>query len=107
MSNFIEFLKPRWPPFIIAFIAGPLFFMWIGWLVPGGEIAKAETKALVSYKAQRCVKRALADPEVTPDMLNEFSKRREIADKHAVMPGDEKADPGVSSECNSLLAAKA
>ena len=73
--------------------------------MPGGEIAKAETNALVSYQAQQCVKGALADPEVTPDMLSEFSKRREIADKHAVMPGDEKADGGVSSECNSLLAA--
>lgn len=106
MSNLIDFLKPRWLPFIIAFVAGPLFFTWIGWLVPGGEIAKAETKALVSYKAQRCVKRAMADPGVTPDMLNDYSKRREIANKHAVMPGDEEADRGVNSECNSLLVAK-
>lgn len=104
MSKLIEFLKPRWLTFLTAFIAAPFFFVWLGWLVPTGEVARAETNALLSYKAQQCAGRARADSTVTAEMLGDFTKRREIAAQHAMMPGDEAVDTAVRNECSSLLA---
>ncbi len=43
------------------------------------------------------------DPEVTPDVLENWTSRRELAEKWAVLPGEEKADSDVASECASRL----
>lgn len=104
VSNLTEFLKPRWLTFVTAFIAAPFFFMWLGWLVPAGDVARAESSVLLSYKAQQCAQRALADTAVTPEMLSDFSQRRKVAETHAMMPGEEATDPKVRNECSSLLA---
>ncbi len=44
-----------------------------------------------------------ADPEVTPEVLENWTSRRELAEKWAVLPGEEKADNNVVSECASRL----
>ncbi len=41
--------------------------------------------------------------EVTPEVLKDYSARREIAEKWAVLPGEEKADVFVTNECSSRL----
>ncbi len=60
--------------------------------------------ALVAYRAGLCVEWARSDPEATSDMFGDYSARRKIAEKWAVMPGGEKADPDVTRECASRLA---
>ena len=49
------------------------------------------------------MERAQLDPEVTPDVLKDYTARRKIAEKWAVLPGEEKADRDVVSECSSRL----
>lgn len=104
MSGLTEFLKLRWLTFVIAFIAAPFVFLWLGWLVPADDVARAESDALLGYKAEQCAKRALADVAVTREMLDDFSTRREIAQTHAMTLGDDEADPKVRNACSSLLA---
>ncbi len=49
------------------------------------------------------MERAQSDPEVTPEVLKDYTGRRKIAEKWAVLPGEEKADAAVTNECNSRL----
>jgi len=64
---------------------------------------KAVVNAVVSYRADLCAKRAQADPAITADALKNWSSRRELAQKWATLPGEEKADVDVVSECSSRL----
>ena len=43
-------------------------------------------------------------PEATSDVLNNFGDRRKLAEKWAVLPGEEEADNDVVIECSSQLA---
>ena len=61
---------------------------------------EAAKDAVVAYRAGLCVERAQSDPEVTPDVLKDYTAQRKIAEKWAVLPGEEKADRDVVSECN-------
>jgi hypothetical protein len=63
----------------------------------------AVQEAVVAYRAELCAKRAQADPEVTPAVLENWNSRAELAEKWAVLPSEEKADSAVVSECSSRL----
>ncbi len=85
---------------VIGLILGPFISSWLGWQVTAGTMEEAAEDAVVAYRAGLCVERAQSDPEATPDLLKDYSARRKFAEKWAVLPGEEKADRDVVSECN-------
>ncbi len=89
---------------MIGLVLGPFISSWLGWQVTTGTMESAASDAVISYRAGLCAERTRADPEATSDALNEYSKRREFAEKWAVLPGEEKADSAVVRECNTRLA---
>ena len=102
-GEIIQEWRPRIFFLVIGLILGPLISSWLGWQVTTGTMEEATEDAVVSYRAGLCVERAQSDPEATPEVLKDFSARRELAKKWAVLPGEEKADAAVTNECNSRL----
>ena len=103
VSELIQEWRPRIFFLVIGLILGPFISSWLGWQVTTGTMEEAAKDAVVVYRAGLCVERAQSDPEVTPDVLKDYSARREIAEKWAVLPGEEKADAAVTRECTSRL----
>ena len=102
-SEIIQEWRPRIVFLVIGLVLGPFISNWLGWQVTTGTMDSAVQNAVVAYQAELCAKRAQADPEVTPDVLENWTSRRELAEKWAVLPGEEKADSDVVSECASRL----
>ena len=103
IGEIIQEWKPRIIFLVIGLILGPFISSWLGWQVTTGTMEEATKDAVVAYRAGLCVVRAQSDPEVTPDVLKDYSARRKIAEKWAVAPSEEKADSAVTNECNSRL----
>lgn len=103
VGEIIQEWRPRIFFLVIGLILGPFISSWLGWQVTTGTMEKATKDAVVTYRAGLCVERAQSDPEVTPDVLKDYSVRRKIAEKWAVLPGEEKADVFVTNECSSRL----
>ncbi len=103
LSVIIQEWKPRIIYLLIGLVLGPFISTWLGWHVTTGTMDSAVQDAVVAYRAELCAKRAQADPEATPDVLKNWTSRRELAEKWAVLPGEEKADRDVISECSSRL----
>ncbi len=103
-GEIIQEWKPRILFLVIGLVLGPFITSWLGWQVTAGTMEGAVGEAVVSYRAGLCAERARSDPEATSDALNDFSKRREFAEKWAVLPGEEETDSDVVRECNSRLA---
>ncbi len=103
-AEIIQQWKPRIIFLVIGLVLGPFISSWLGWHVTTGTMNTAVEDALVAYRAGLCVEWARSDPEATSDLLADFGSRRKIAEKWAVMPGEEKADPDVTRECTSRLA---
>lgn len=61
--------------------------------------------AVVAYRAELCATRAQADPEATPAVLENYSDRRKLAEKWAILPGEEQIDREVANKCSSRLSA--
>ena len=102
-SEIISEWKPRILFLVIGLVLGPFISGWLGWQVTAGTMTSAVQVAVVDYRAELCAKRAQADPEATPAVLGDWSKRRELAKKWAVLPGEEKADSSVENGCSSRL----
>ncbi len=102
-AEIIQEWKPRIIFLLIGLVLGPFISGWLGWQVTTGTMDSAVRDAVVAYRAELCAKRAQADPEATPDVLEEWSGRRDLAEKWAVLPGEEKVDRGVVTECSSRL----
>lgn len=100
----IEEWKPRILFLAIGLVLGPFISSWLGWQVTTGTMESAVEEAVVAYRAGLCVERARSDPEATAAVLEDYSGRRELAEKWAVLPGEEDADRDVVNECNSRLA---
>ena len=103
-AELIEQWKPRIIFLSIGLVLGPFVSGWIGWHVTTGTMESAVQDAVVGYRAELCAKRAQADPEATSEVLQNWTSRRELAEKWAVLPSEEKADSAVVSECSSRLA---
>ncbi len=103
-AEIIQEWKPRIIFLVIGLVLGPFISSWLGWQVTTGTMDTAVEDALVAYRAGLCVEWARSDPEATSDVLGDYSARRKIAEKWAVMPGEEKADLDVMRECTSRLA---
>ena len=100
----IQEWRPRIIFLVIGLVVGPFISSWIGWQVTTGTMESAVSDAVVSYRGGLCAERARSDPEATSDMLNDTADRRKLAEKWAVLPGEEEADKNaVVRECNSLL----
>lgn len=97
--------KPRILFLVIGLVVGPFASGWLGWQVTAGTMESAVQDAVIDYRAELCAKRAQADPEATPAVLENYSDRRKLAEKWAVLPGEEETDRGVVNECNSRLSA--
>ena len=102
--SIIQELRTRIIFLVIGLVVGPFISSWIGWQVTTGTMESAVGDAVVSYRAGLCAERARSDPEATSDVLNNFGDRRKLAEKWAVLPGEEEGDKDVVSECSSLLA---
>ncbi len=103
-GEIIQEWKPRILFLVIGLVLGPFISSWLGWQVTTGTMESAVSDSVVSYRAGLCAERARSDPETTSDALNDYSGRRELAEKWAVLPGEEGADNAVVRECNSRLA---
>ena len=95
--------KPRILFLAIGLVLGPLISGWLGWQVTAGTMNSAVQDAVIEYRADLCTKRAQADPEATAEVLGDWSSRRELAEKWAVLPGEEEANRDVVNRCSSGL----
>jgi len=105
-AELIEYWKSRLIFLSIGLVLGPIVSGWIGWHVTTGTMDSAVQDAVVAYRAELCAKRAQADPDATSAVLENWTSRRDFAEKWAVLPGEEKADFAVISECSSRLTPK-
>jgi hypothetical protein len=103
-SEIIQEWKPRISYLVIGLVVGPFVANWLGWQVTTDTMETAVEDAVIAYRAELCVTRAQTDPEATPAVPQDYSDRRKLAEKWAVMPGEEKADLDVVSKCSSQLA---
>ncbi len=104
-SEIIDEWKPRILFLVIGLVVGPFISSWLGWQVTAGTMGSAVQDAVIEYRADLCTKRAQADPEATPAVLGDWNSRRELAEKWAVLPGEEETNRDVVNGCNSRLAA--
>ena len=104
VGEMIQEWRPRIIFLVIGLVVGPFISSWIGWQVTTGTMEDAVGDAVVSYRADLCAERARSDPEATSEALSDFSDRRKLAEKWALLPGEEKADSDVVRACNSVLA---
>ncbi len=100
----IETWRPRILFLVIGLVLGPFIANWLGWQVTAGTMESAVEEAVVAYRAGLCAERARSDPEVTPEVLKDFGGRRKLAEKWAVLPGEETTVRAVVTECSSRLA---
>ena len=107
LSEIIQVWRPRILYILLGMILGPFITSWVGWQVNINIMTSttntAVDEAIVAYRAGMCVQRARSDPEATGAVLADDSRRRKLAEKWAVMPG-EVPDLAVIIECSSRLA---
>ncbi len=103
LSEIIEEWKPKIIFLVIGLILGPFISGWMGWQVTTGTMDSTVQNAVITYRADLCAKRAQTDPGLTPETLKNWTSRRDLAKKWAVLPGENKVDSDVVSECSSLL----
>ncbi len=95
-------IKPLAIALGIGLVAGPLISGFMGWQVMRGTSEARVHASAVDQQAQICAVLARRD---TPDpaALN-WSARRELAEKFAIMPGREAGEPNVANACAQILA---
>ncbi len=99
----MNFVKSNFWPFVIgAVVSLVLFWGVLGWLVPASNVQAAADNAVFEHQVGVCIKLANADPEKAA-VVGDYNKRRKLAEKHALMPGDTTADSKVVSACTSKL----
>ncbi|MBI3126145.1 MAG: hypothetical protein HYZ11_00900 [Candidatus Tectomicrobia bacterium] len=97
--------KPYLKGAAAGLIAGPLFSLYMGWVVTSGNAAGKVEAALVSARASICVARARAASTGKDPSTLDWSARSKLAEKWAVMPGQAgEAEYAVASACAEKLA---
>jgi hypothetical protein len=104
MGEIVQEWKPRVIFLVIGLVLGPIISNWLGWQVTSDTMNTAVKDAVVGYRAGLCEERARSDPQATTAALEQYSARRKLAEKWALMPGEVKADLNVVSACSSRLA---
>lgn len=86
----------------IGLIAGPLISNFMGWQVSRGTADRQSHTSAVHQQALVCAAMARAGMPDTASL--DWSARRELGEKFAVMPGRTVAEPDVASACADILA---
>lgn len=94
-------IKPRAIALAIGLVMGPFLSNFLGWQVTSGSAQRALTQAVTEQQALVCEARARADVR-EPGKLD-YTARRDLAEKWAVMPGKTSAASGVVSACADKL----
>ena len=102
-QELIQQWKPRIIFLVVGLIVGPIISSMIGLQVTTSTMGSAVQDGVVAYRAGLCAVRARLDPEATPDVLKDYDGRRELAEKWAILPGEDKVDASVKRECVKIL----
>lgn len=95
-------IKPVAVALAIGLVAGPLISNSMGWQVTQGRADRQSHASAVEQQAMICAAQARG---ATPDTANlNWTLRRELAEKFAVMPGRETAESDVVNACTQILA---
>jgi hypothetical protein len=94
-------IKPRAVALVIGLVMGPFVSNYLGWQVTSGSAQRELTRAVTEQQALFCEARARADVQ-EPGKLD-YTARRNLAEKWAVMPGKKSAESGVVSACADRL----
>lgn len=95
------------PAFMLALglIAGPLLSNAMGWQMTRSAAERQSADSAIHQQAMICAYNAAGD---IPDSTKlDWSARRTLSEKYAVMPGRDVAEPGVAAACALLLTAPA
>jgi hypothetical protein len=96
--------KPLALVLAVGLVAGPLISNYMGWQVTRGAAERQSQASAVDQQAMICS--VLARVENPNPAGLDWSARRDLAEKHAIMPGRTVADSNVVSACiNKLLVA--
>jgi len=89
----------------VGLIAGPLLSNSMGWQVTRSAAERQSANSAIHQQAMICAYNAGGD---IPDATKlDWSARRALSEKYAVMPGRDMAEPGVASACAQMLTAPA
>ena len=95
-------LKPIAIALAIGLVAGPLISNSMGWQITQGRADRQSHASAVEQQAIICAAQARI---ATPDTASlNWSLRRELAEKFAVMPGRQMAESDVINACAQILA---
>ncbi|WP_300296887.1 hypothetical protein [Ferrovibrio sp.] len=95
-------IRPVAIALVVGLVAGPLISNSMGWQVTQGRADRQSHASAVEQQAMICAAQARV---VTPNSAAlDWSARRELAEKFAVMPGRESAESDVISACTQILA---
>jgi hypothetical protein len=94
-------IKPRAVALAIGLVMGPFISNFLGWQVTSGSAQAKLAHAVVEQQALFCEARARDD--VTEPGKLDYTDRRNLAEKWAVMPGKTSADSAVTSACADRL----
>jgi hypothetical protein len=93
--------RPMMLMLALGLVAGPLISNYIGWQVTRGSAERQSQASAVDQQAMICS--ALARVENANPSTLDWSARRALAEKHAIMPGRTAADSDVVSACTNKL----
>lgn len=96
-----EKVKPLAVAVCIGLVAGPFISNSIGWQVTSGALERQLHAAVIEQQANFCLERIQATGVNTSDI--EYSARRDLAEKWAVMPGQDSAEYDVIRACSDKI----
>jgi len=106
--DFLHTAKRKWQekkPVVMALalglVVGPFISNNIGWQVTSGTLEEQVRTAVVEQQVLYCVERVRATGQILSDL--EYSARRDLAEKWAVMPGQDSAEYDVTYACSKKL----
>lgn len=86
---------------VVGLIAGPLLSNAMGWQVTRSAAERQSAESAIHQQAMICAYNAGGD---IPDAATlDWSTRRTLSEKYAIMPGRDVAEPGVAAACARLL----
>ena len=94
-------VKPLGMAACLGLIAGPFISNAIGWQVTSGNLDRRLHAAVVEQQANFCLERVQATGKNTTGI--DYNSRRELAEKWAVMPGQEEAEYDVIRACSDKI----
>ena len=106
--NFLNTMKSKWEekkPVVMALalglVVGPFISNMIGWQVTSGTLEMQVRAAVVEQQALYCVERVRATGQILSGL--EYGARKDLAEKWAVMPGQDSAEYDVTYACAEKL----